>query len=101
MLIILFTNTRGPSVRAVTCHAYSCRGPNNEVRINVYVWADFSATTSRVDGGGGADVGRGEGALLALQVVGALRTPRAGTRLAAPRTRLIAQPLYILTGYQR
>lgn len=24
----------------------------NEVRINVYVWADFSASTSRVDGKG-------------------------------------------------
>ncbi|CAH2237583.1 jg17141 [Pararge aegeria aegeria] len=53
----------------------------NEVRINVYVWADFSASTSRVDGAGGGGWGRATGG-----------PPRG---IDCPHG---AQPLYILTG---
>lgn len=50
----------------------------NEVRINVYVSVDFSASTSRVDGGG--------------RVAPQVAVPPAATRLIA------LSPLYILTG---
>lgn len=71
----------------------------NEVRINVYVWADFSVSTSRVDVRGRGGV---RGALARYRwsrapPLPALRSParpHAATRLIA----CTAQPLYILTG---
>lgn len=69
----------------------------NELRINVYVWADFSASTSRVDvrlrEEGDATGGRHPVPLSPQPGRGVL-PPRAATRLIACR----AQPLYILTG---
>lgn len=71
----------------------------NEVRINVYVWADFSVSTSRVDvrGRGGVRGARGTLQVVALPRRPALppaARPHAATRLIA----CTAQPLYILTG---
>lgn len=70
----------------------------NEVRINVYVWADFLVSTSRVDvRGRGGEVGwkgnatGGRSSPPRLPLPG---RPHAATRLIA----CTAQPLYILTG---
>lgn len=71
----------------------------NEVRMNVYVWADISVCTSRVGSGRGARAG-GKRYRWSLAPPATSPPQRPTRRKAIDRLRLhsAAMPLYILTG---